>query len=111
MKYISIYNKKYGKDFDIINNIQGDKDDNEIIYKISNYILDSFFDVDGSDDSDDNIEDFDNNVEENEDQKILMEENGKESFDSEKIYFDEFYPKKIIKKNVIILKLLEKITI
>ena len=43
-------------------------------------------------------EDLDNNVEENEAQYILVEENDKENFDSEKISFDEFYPKKIIKK-------------
>lgn len=46
LKFIKFFKEKYIDDFNIINILQGDREQNEIINKVCNHLLDFYFDLD-----------------------------------------------------------------
>lgn len=99
-KFIKNYNNKYHSNININLIIQANDDEKSIIYKVCNYILDMFYDLDGDEDEHE-VEDSsiktDGYIYEKKD--FVDSESDNDSIDnndsdSDILKFDEFFPKK-----------------
>ena len=113
-EYLNNYNKKYSSKIDIHTIIQSDKDELKIINKISNYLVDMFFNLELDEDLIDNNDNIINEIENNIDNNFNIQYENENTFNekfeesieiNENDYFnddelnnlDEFFPQKKFK--------------